>query len=269
MKKFITCVVLFIINTFVFSQTNLRISDLRTMGMGGSNITHSFYFNPSCLSLSTSQFIDINYFNKYQLKELSSVSIVYGNSEFQLPFAFHISTFGYDKYRETMFRLVLSKRVSSEWIVGISTQYALLQTELYEAEVKKLSTDIGILYIPDENLLIGLSITDFPSIRLDKESIHIEDFNYYSIQTGCQYQFINNLLIASSIRYTNQSALRIYSGLEYTVYNDFYLRTGLQTNPVIPVFGVGMKRPVFHVDMAVNYHLLLGISSGIGITYLF
>ena len=262
-------VVLCLFSPSSFGQTNLRSADIRSVGMGGNEVTNSVLFNPGCLSLSTRQFIDINYFNKYELKELSSASIVYGNPDLLLPFALHISTFGYNKYRETMFRLALSKTLSSKWIIGISAQYALLQTELYEEEAKKVSTDVGILFIPDENLLIGLSITDLPSVRLDEESINIEDFNYYSVQIGFQWKFINSMLIAVSTRYDDRSLLHFNMGLEYTAYEHFFIRTGLQTNPMVPAFGAGVMISSFRLDVAANYHTRLGVCPGVGLSYSF
>lgn len=267
MKKLMACmVVLCVFSCSSFAQSNLRSADIRSLGMGGNGVTHSVVFNSACLSLSTRQFIDINYYNKYQLKELSSASVIYGNPDLLLPFAVHISTFGYNKYRETMFRLALSKALSSKWIIGISAQYALLQTELYEKEAKKVSTDVGILFKPDENLLIGLSITDLPSVRLDDESIHIEDFNYYSVQAGFQWRFINSMLIAVSTSYDDRSHLRYNMGLEYTAYDQFYIRTGLQTNPIVPAFGAGVMVASFRIDVAANYHSQLGVCPGVALS---
>jgi hypothetical protein len=270
MKELMTCMVVFcFFSLSSLAQTNLRSADIRSIGTGGNGVTNSVLSNPGCLSLSTTQFIDINYFNKYELKELSSVSLVYGHPDLALPFAVHISTFGYNKYRETMFRLALSKRLSSAWFIGVSMQYALLQTELYEEEAKKISTDVGILFIPDKNLLIGLSITDLPSTRLDNKNINIEDFNYYSVQSGFQWKYINNLLITMSANYNNHSTFHFNVGLEYTAYDHFFIRTGLQTNPVVPAFGAGIAVASFRLDVAANYHTLLGVCSGVGLSYSF
>lgn len=270
MKKLNLCVAgLCLFATLSVAQTNLRFVDIRSAGTGGNGVTNSILTNPACLSLSTSQSIHINYFNKYQLKELSSVSALYANPESLLPFAAHISSFGYSRYRESLFRLAFSKVLASNWIAGVSVQYSLLQTELFEEEAKKVSTDVGILFIPDENLLIGLSITDFPSVRLDDKNIHIEDFNYYSIQTGCQWNFINSMLIAVSVSYGNHSDIRLNAGMEYTAYEVFFVRAGIQSKPVIPAFGAGVKIASFCIDVAVNYHNLLGACPGVGLSYSF
>lgn len=270
MKEFMTSVVvLCFFYLSALGQTDLRSADIRSMGIGGTGVTNSTLFNPACLSLSTTQFIDINYFNKYQLKELSAASIIYGHPDLFLPFAVHISTFGYNKYRETMFRLAFSKILSAQWIIGISAQYALLQTELYEEEIKKVSTDVGILFLPDENLLIGLSITDLPSVRLDEESIHNKDFNYYSIQAGFQWMFINGMLISVASTYDDRSVLRFTMGIEYTAYDHFFIRAGVQTHPIVPAFGTGIQVSSFRFDVAANYHAQLGVCPGIGLSYSF
>lgn len=265
-----TCLVfLCLFCIYSYGHNNLRIVDVSSAGSGGGGVINSIIFNPACLGLSTRQFVDINYFNKYKLKELSTVSIAYGNPDLLLPLAVHISTFGYNKYRESMFRLALSKVLSSKWIIGVSTQYALLQTELYEEEASKLSTDIGILFISDENLLIGLSITDLPSVRLDDKSINIEDFNYYSIQTGFQWTVFNSMLIIASANYTDRSVFRINMGLEYAAFDNFFIRTGVQTNPIIPAFGAGFDVSSFRFNVAANYYSQLGVCTGVGLSYSF
>lgn len=269
MKRLIVCVWLFYSVSISFAQTNLRFDDVRSAGMGGSGSLQSAFFNPACLALSTSQYVEVNYFNKYQLKELSSVSALYGCPSFLLPFGVSVSTFGYGSYRETMFRLSLSKAISSGIILGISTQYAMLQTDLYTEEVMTLSTDVGILFLSGDNLLIGLLITDLPSVRLDDKQRVAEDFTYYSIQGGFNWKFINNLLIAVSASYSEPTLVRFKAGMEYTAYDSFFIRAGLQTNPLKPAFGAGLSLSAFQLDVAVDYHSQLGIGSGIGLTYFF
>lgn len=270
MRKLIHAICLLYLFCFPsYTQTNLRTLDTRSVGLGGNYVTHSVLFNPACIGLSTSQTVDFNYFNKFQLKELTSASLSYTNPHFILPTAVHISSFGYNKYRQTMFRIAFSKALAKKWEVGIGIQYAFLQTELFEEEATRLSTDVGILFLPDENLLIGMSITDMPSARIGNKSLDIKDFNSYSFQTGFQWNFINNLLIVLSTTYTNDFDLRFNMGLEYTSYNNFTIRTGLQTNPIVPSLGTGFKIDSFEVDVAVNYHQILGVCFGIGLSYLF
>lgn len=257
------------ISVYSFAQTNLRNIDSRSIGMGGNAVTNTALINPSCLCLSTSQRVDINYFNKYGLKELSSVSLLYANPRFHLPFAVHISSFGYNKYRESMFRLALSKQVSSKWILGVSLQYSFLQSELFEEVVKRISTDAGVLFLAGENLLIGLSITDLPSVRLDDKTVNNEAFNHHSVSTGFQWRFINTMLIALTAGYDSHTNLHFNLGMEHNFYDDFFIRAGVQTNPLVPSFGAGLRFSSFTIDAAAGYHHLLGFSPGLGLSVSF
>jgi hypothetical protein len=165
--------------------------------------------------------------------------------------------------------LFLSKQISSKWILGWAVQYALLQTELSEEVLKKISTDIGFLFKTNDNLLIGLSIIELPSHLINQEYIDNKDFKYYSIQTGFQYQFINNLLITVSANYENNLLFRLNAGLEYTVYDRFFIRLGCSTNPLSPTFGLGLKIDAVQLNVASIYHQVLGFGSAIGFTYSF
>ena len=54
----------------LYAVNNLRLPDMRSMGMGECAVTQSYLFNPALIGLSSYQSIDINYFNRYGLKEL-------------------------------------------------------------------------------------------------------------------------------------------------------------------------------------------------------
>ena len=144
---------------------NLRIPDLRTLCIGGGGVTETPLFNPAILAAGTKSKLYINYYNRYSVSELSTVSGGFYYLNDILPAGIDITSFGYDEYRESLFRLSLAKRIAEQWTLGIAVQYTMLQSELFEERSGRVSSDIGIAYRPVENVLIGLSMLHLPSDR--------------------------------------------------------------------------------------------------------
>lgn len=252
-----------------YAVNNQRLPDMRSVGMGECGVTQSFLFNPALIGQTSFKSIDINYLNRYGLKELGTVGLSFSYPNDVLPFGVNISSFGYDRYRESMFRLFLGKYLNEKWSIGISIQYSILQTELMEEHPQHLSTDVGIIYSPVEKLLIGMLIIDFPSVAIKKENTEIDYFTGYSLQTGFQWEVINSLLITGNLETNRYTTLTGSIGLEYRLYKQFCVRAGMKATPLLPTVGVGYCFSGFTVDVAMVYHPVLGVSTGIGLKYSF
>lgn len=175
MKQLFLCLLLGI-SPCLYAVNNLRLPGVRCMGMGECGVVQSALFNPAVVALDNYKSFDINYFNYYGLKELGTVGLSVSYPNNLLSAGVNISSFGYDRYRESMFRVFLGKSLTEKWTAGISIQYTFLQTELVEEKPQYLSTDVGILFIPVEKLLIGMLIQDFPSVSIQEKEIDIESF---------------------------------------------------------------------------------------------
>lgn len=261
------CLVGFI--CYTHAADNLRLADLRSMGMGGNEVTQSALFNPSLIAFHNKHSLHINYFNRYMLKELSTLNAGFHYVTDYLPVGVDLFSFGYDAYRETMFRLSCSKQLGEKWFLGISVQYALLQTELFDGTASRLSTDLGSIFRPVDNLLVGMLITNLPSIAILNKEIEVKDFTTYSVQTGFQWRIINSMLIVGSIGTASEHPVMWNIGAEYTVSDTFHIRCGLKSDPLSPTMGIGYDLFHFTVNIATVYHPELGISTGAGLVYSF
>ncbi len=267
-KILITTFVL-LINNYVYSTDNLRLPDIRSISTGGNGVTQTSFYNPSLIALTELNSIQLHYYNKYGLKELGTVNGCFIYSNDFLPVALHISSFGYDSYRQSMVRLSFAKRLNQYWTLGLAVHYSILQTELYEEEPARISTDIGITYSPIDKLLIGLLIINTPSISIKKEITDKECFGGYILQTGFQWEIINSLLIIGTIGTEKEYSVTGSFGIEYTVFNSFHIRGGAQLKPLLPSFGLGYDFSSFSLDVASVFHPVLGVSTGVGLCFTF
>ncbi|MDR3140404.1 MAG: hypothetical protein LBU37_01545 [Tannerellaceae bacterium] len=270
MKRHV-CLMLLFFCPYIYAPAvnNLRIADVRSIGMGGSEAISSALFNPSLLALHANNSICTNHFNRYGVKELGAFngSLYFPNRI--LSFGADVSTFGYGAYRESQLRLLLAKQLNEQWALGVGFQYAFLQTELFEDMAGLLSTDIGLTFAPVDNWLIGLLIMNMPSVRLGDESVEIKDFKTYLIQIGIRWEIIDNVFIVCAIENNDEQAVTGAAGMEYQPFTDFSIRTGIKGGPLLPSLGVGYCFSPFAVDVAIIYHPVLGVSSGIGLQFTF
>ncbi|MDR1722940.1 MAG: hypothetical protein LBR84_03250 [Tannerella sp.] len=248
---------------------NLRIPDLRTLSLGGGGVSETPLFNPSLLAFQANSKLYSNYYNRYSVSELATISggCYYLNEI--VPAGFEITSFGYDEYRESMFRLSLGKQIAEKWAFGIAIQYNLLQSELFEESSGRVSSDIGISYKPVENVLAGLSILHFPTIKVGDKNIDNKHIASYSINFGINWKITNMVLITGSLENNEEDPLGGSFGIEYMPLEEFKIRTGIRTSPLRPSLGVGYRIGSINADVGMVYHSILGVSMGIGVSFAF
>ena len=75
MKKILLLTIwLCVIPTLIKATDNLRLPDIRTLGIGGNGVTHTSLFNPALLALHDQKELRFDYYNRYSLKELATIS---------------------------------------------------------------------------------------------------------------------------------------------------------------------------------------------------
>ena len=251
-----------VFSLYVHGVDNLRLPDVRSVGMGGNVATQSILFNPALIVNKEKKSIHLEYFNRYMLKELGTMS-----GSFYYPN--QLLSAGVDKYREMMVRVPVGKRLGDQWALGLGVHYSFLQTDLLENTRSRLSTDLGITFSPIDKLLIGMLIMNLPSVSIGDKEIEIEDFNYYLIQISFQWEIINSLLITGSVGTENENLVVGNFGLEYTAFDSFFIRAGIQTAPLLPSLGIGYNFSCFTIDVASIYHPILGMSTSLGLSFSF
>ena len=248
---------------------NLRIPDLRTLSLGGGGVTETPLYNPALLATLAQSKLYANYYNRYTVNELATVSggIYFVNDI--LPAGFEITSFGYDQYRESLFRLSMGKRIAEKWTLGIAIQCTMLQSELFEDNSGRVSSDIGLTYRPVKNVLTGLSLLHIPSVRIGDKNVNNKHIASYAIQLGFNWEVMNTLLITGSLENCEEEPVTGSFGMEYLPFDDFHIRAGIRTAPLRPSLGVGYRIANINADVGMVYHSILGVSLGFGLSFTF
>ena len=248
---------------------NLRVPDLRTLSIGGGGVTETSLYNPSLLGFQTQSKLYVNYYNRYSVSELATVSGGFYFNNDLIPTGFEITSFGYDEYRESLFRLSLGKQLTKRIALGIAIQYCILQSELFEESTGRISSDIGLTFKPAENLVTGISFLHMPSIKVGDMNIDNEHIASYSIQVGFNWKVTNTVLITGSFENCKEENISGSFGMEYLPFDDFNIRAGVRSSPLRPSFGIGYNIAGIAIDAGMIYHPVLGVSMGVGLSFSF
>ena len=267
------CVLIFLTGFFLIQPAdaidNLRIPDVRTLSLGSGGVTETPLYNPALLATLTQHKLYANYYNRYSVNELATVSGGFYFINDILPTGFEITSFGYNEYRESLFRFSMGKQIAEKWTIGVAAQYMLLQSELFEESSGRISTDLGITFKPVENVLTGLSVMHLPSVQVGDKNIDNKHIAAYMIQAGFNWKVINTVLITGSALHCEEVPVSGSFGMEYMPFDNFKIRAGLCSSPLKPSFGIGYRIADINFDVSMLYHSILGISMGAGISFSF
>lgn len=264
MKKCILAIYLIIISIAPAKPVdNVRTADMRSKGMGIQGITESIYFNPACSGLLKKKELSLFYYNRFMMKGMSTatISFVYPHSFLTTGIIF--STFGDQLYRDSQLALSLSKKLGHSWSVGINLAYRFLRMKTMEGTPAFFSSDFGITYQPNKKIRVGISLLNGPRISVGNASFRY--FTGYSFHAGCSWQIHSSVWLVTEVENNYETPFQGSAGIEYCPFSSFYIRTGIHTDPFQPYGGIGYNFHSITADLAISYHNILGVSTGIGL----
>lgn len=267
---YLSCLLLFFLSfSTIQASDHLRSEEIRSLSLGGVGSVLSVRSNPSFSSFLDDGLVQINYFNRFSMKELSTLSgdVFVPNSI--LNALLSVSTTGFDQFRETNINIGVNKLLTKSLSLGIGVNYRMASIIAVDERPSRLSLDIGVTYECNEKLMFGCSVQDAPSFTLQEYSDGSLPFFGYCIRVGGYYAISNTSLVTSEVAYLENEGVSFRAGLEYTPVSTFDLRVGFCTKPLQPSLGMGYSFRKMNVDVLALYHQQLGISSGVSLSYLF
>ena len=177
--------------------------------------------------------------------------------------------FGYDEYRESMFRFSIARRLSRFWSLGVSLQYVLLQSELFERDVARIAVDVGAAFHPSDDWLIALSVINFPSVSIGERETNGKNPTMRRVLLGMNYWVAEKVLFLVGMETCKEVPFSFSAGMEYEAFTDFRIRSGISTHPFLPSAGVSYTLVGLTADVAFWYHPALGAGSGFGLSFSF
>ncbi len=252
---------------FLFQQLSafdgLSLIDVRSKGMGDAAVSLPSFYNPAGLSFSETGVLSGNYENRFGLKELSTVtaSVYYPNKFLDTGVLY--SCFGYEYYNENALVLNISRKLSSYFSLGIHVNYYYLQIAESETNPSTFSADIGMQWMPISGLTIGLMAVNPVFASLNGEKLPS------GINTGFSYLVTPKFLLSTEFDKMVDDKPIYKIGVEYIPIQNLFFRMGIYGSPFVPTFGMGYQLKNVEFGLAITNHSTLGLSTNLGLTYLF
>ena len=151
--------------------------------------------------------------------------------------------------------------------MGILIDYFSIRQGGVYGSLNAINFELGLLSRPNENFAIGAHV--FNPLNFS----YFEDSDLrmpIAFKLGFSYLFSKSLLIAvETAKAINGYMPILRTGIEYSINNQFALRTGVAVAPVEYTFGMGYNSGSVIFDLAFAYHEILGSTPKLSISYAF
>lgn len=235
----------------------------RDAGVAGASLTFGDAFSMfnNVAGMAWQQGFRAGLYNetRYGLKELSTngLSVSYGNTK-SGSVGLGIKYFGYNQYNEQDISFGYARLLSTKISGGI--QFHFLKTnfgDAYYGDKSTLTVSLGMQYKVTEKLQFAFNI--FNPTRNQLANYNNERFPTI-VKAGFCWKPNEKVMLCVEDEKSVQGKNIIKGGIEYHITKPLYLRTGIAGTPANGSFGLGLELKKFKIDIAANYHPVLGVT---------
>ncbi|MFL5762529.1 MAG: hypothetical protein ACJ77K_01225 [Bacteroidia bacterium] len=240
----------------------------RSAGMGNASVSlsdvWSAHHNQAGLGFVRDVSGGVYFENRFMLKELSIKGGVVALPVKGGTFGLCITNFGYSAYSENKYSLSFAKAFGDKLSAGVAMDY--LSTKIADGYGQRgaFAAEFGILAKPFKGLTIGAHVYNPTRAKL-------AEYNDERLPTilrlGGDYAFSEKVTLAVETEKDIAKKAMFKAGIEYHPVKELYIRAGVGTNPTLTCFGFGVNLKGLRIDVAANYHQVLGFSPQLGLTY--
>ncbi len=258
----------FLILTKAYAAFDYPAISAHNAGLANSNLASTiaqegFLLNPA-LSVNANSFhAGLNYFQLFNLKELTYSS---GQAAFSLK-GIHlgagIQTFGETRYRENKITLNSSKKFINEKLaIGLSLVIYNISIKNYN-DINAFGVDLGFRLSLSEGWQVAGVIENINQPKLNGYSEELTN----RVQLGFEYRVTKQLYSNVSIQKDAWFTPMVLVGIEYRVSKYLRISSGFASSANLPSAGIGLNISNIAVNYSVQHHFVLGATHFVGIAF--
>jgi len=243
---------------YSFGETNDM--DVRALALGNVKALSQNLSNPAYLPFKEQKELGASVYNRFGMKELSTMSIHTLIPNRTIDAGFLFSTYGYEEYRLLQGQVSLAKKLSSCFSIGTSVTY-LNESSILEPESKNyLSANIGLYYRINELFEVAFTTENLLHTNILFPTLY---------DVGILYRLLPNCTVLFESGSDFKKYFDVKAGIEYEIAGQFVVRAGFKTQPQTPSIGFAYTGTQWRTEVAFLLHPVLGVSSAIGMSYFF
>ncbi len=266
MKKIHLLFLALLVATSLHAQHGLpKTAGAYGAGMGNASVTYnniySAFGNQAGLA-DLKKFAAVAFVEqRYLLPELRTIGIAAALPTKTGTFGLAINHTGDAVYNEQKIGLSYARKLSN--IISVGAQFDYLGTRIAEyGSHANYTFELGMQATLMPKFRIGAHV--FSPIR---QKINETDYILTLLSVGVAYEPSNKFMLTAAAEQNFRYPTTIKAGMQYRMNDAFSLRAGFGTGDVRTSFGVGLNIKPVQIDIAAQYHRLLGFSPTVSFVY--
>ncbi len=270
-KQLTTAFILFFCLIQAKAQLGYSPLGARSSGMGNASVTNidvwAAHQNQAAAVFMDRAEVSTAYQSPFLMKELATVSAAAAVPFEKSALTTSISQFGYSQYSETRAGVGYGLKLSKRLALGVRFNYfnVNFQDNFYGSK-GTVTAEISMLAKVTDNFIMGAhlynptynKIAEFESDRIP-----------VILRVGGTYLFSDRFFANLEVEKNIDHNANIKLGAEYNVQEKFFIRGGINTAPFSNSFGFGVLIKGLRIDIASQYHYILGYSPQATLGYRF
>jgi len=177
-------------------------------------------------------------------------------------FGVSLGYFGFENLSEQKIGLAYARKLLKNFSIGGQLDFFNLQTGDFGG-ASTFTFEFGMQYEYSKKLTFGMHTIN--PIRADLNEDEIITSN---LKIGLNYKFIETATLFAEFEKDLDFESSFRTGMTYLPTPSLEIRAALRTNPTSFAFGIGYKmKNEFGLDLAANYHQILGFTPSAGFIY--
>lgn len=260
-RESIMFIILLAIVSRGFGAGELRVTGSRAAGMGGISVAvtdlWSIQNNPAGTAWLEGFQAGISFNNRFLLDETCTAVAGLALPIKAGTFGLGISRYGSSLYNETKIGVGFARKFGRYFSLGVMLDYQRIGLPEPYGSCNLFSFEVGLLFRTTGNLSLGLHMVNPVPVTILKEQ---GEELPTTLRLGVAHQFSASLLAGIEVEKDLSSPPIIRVGGEYRFIKTAMVRVGMSTNPMLFNFGFGIRFGGVQVDIATDYHFVLGFS---------
>lgn len=254
--KIVFCYILLTLTFKVSGQENIA-TGARASALGNSAVTlsdeYSIANNIAGIASTSKDVAGISAENRFGLKGLTTgAAFILIPTKYGVP-GLSFNRFGDKYYNEQLLSLGFAHKIR---MVSLGVKISYYQVSIEESGIRRnLILDFGGIAEVVPDLFFGAFITN---INQAKSGIS-DDQLPVIMKSGIGYKPSKQVYLSIEVEKNIYYPLLTKVGIEYSIGEKLFLRTGINLNPIQNAFGIGFKHHSFKMDYAFGYFNKLGV----------
>jgi hypothetical protein len=227
----------------------------------------SVYGNQAGLAKLSRAEIGGSFQNRFLINELSTRSGLFVFPVQASVFAVSFSQFGKNSFRQEKFSLAYAQQIFPKLNFGVQFNYYRVFLAEDNRNAGSAGIELGAQYLISDQLILGIHLLNPYQTGISTLS---GTYNFSSrINFGLCFHLSDEFSVSSELENDWDNHFMIRTGMEYSIYEKFFLRAGFSGKPYQLSAGMGFQLKKISFDLASSYHEYLGSSPSVSFQYQF